>query len=91
MVSVKDIPTIEVLKQQKKWWDINKKMDRQSNPYTYEVLGKKYGNEKVVFRKMEKLVDDGYLEYGVSLRTAWLTEKAERLLTPTDKEGNVNG
>lgn len=27
---------------------------------------------KVVIRKMEKMVDEGKLEYGTSLRTAWI-------------------
>jgi hypothetical protein len=72
---LKDIPIREVLEQQRRWQK-NKEL-----PYTYEVLGKKYGSEKLVFKKMEKLADEGYLEYGVSLRTAWLTEKGEDSLS----------
>lgn len=72
---LKDISTREVLEQQQKWWD-NKDL-----PFTYEVLSEKYGSEKLVFTKMEKLVDEGYLEYGTSLRTAWLTDKAKDFLT----------
>ena len=30
--------------------------------------------QKVVLRKMEKMVDQGKLEYGVSLRTAWIKD-----------------
>ena len=31
--------------------------------------------EKVIIRKVEKLTRRGYLEYGVSPRYAWLTDK----------------
>jgi hypothetical protein len=68
-MQLKDILIKEVLEQQQKWWD-NKDL-----PFTYEVLGKKYGSEKLIFRKMEQLEMEGYLEYGTSLRTAWLTDK----------------
>lgn len=74
--SLKDIPTREVLEQQQKWWE-NKEL-----PFTYEVLGQKYGSEKLVFMKMQKLLREGYLEYGVSLRTAWLTEKGKSVISP---------
>ena len=67
-MQLKDIPIKEVLEQQYKWWN------DKSLPFTYEVLGDKYGSEKLVFKKMEKLEEQGYLEYGTSLRTAWLTE-----------------
>ncbi len=36
--------------------------------------------EKVILRKLDKLCDRGYLEFGVSLRTGWLTEKGAALL-----------
>jgi len=38
-----------------------------------ESLGDKYP-AKVILRKMEKMADKGILEYGVSLRTAWVVE-----------------
>ena len=71
---LKDIPIKEILEQQQKWWN------NKSLPYTYEVLGKKYGSEKLVYRKMEQLCEKEYLECGVSVRTAWLTEKGKKLL-----------
>ena len=59
---LKDISTREVLKQQHKWFLNNQKsggMVRtpdpdydQDMPFTYEVLGKKYGSEKLIFKKM---------------------------------------
>lgn len=32
---------------------------------------------KAVIRKLEELADRGYIEYGVSVRGAWLTEKGK--------------
>jgi hypothetical protein len=36
--------------------------------------------EKVCFRAMERACDHGLIEYGVSLRTGWLTDKGRDLL-----------
>jgi len=36
--------------------------------------------DKLALRKIERLVDRGLLEYGVSPRYAWLTEKGEEYL-----------
>jgi hypothetical protein len=35
---------------------------------------------KVVYAKLQKLLDRGLIEYGVSLRTGWLTPAGERRL-----------
>jgi len=43
------------------------------------VLSNKYP-VKVIMAKLEQLYDKGYLECGVSLRTAWLTDKGEEYL-----------
>lgn len=93
--SLKDIPITEVLEQQHKWQQNNMKssgpISTQNSdyvyfmPFTYEVLGKKYGSEKLVYKKMEQLADRGYLDYGVSLRTAWLTEKGLEALSQMTK------
>lgn len=72
-MKLSDIPINEVLEQQLKFSEANRR--GEIIPWTYEVLGEKYGSEKLVLKKMEQLADRGYLEYGVSLRTAWLTEK----------------
>lgn len=45
----------------------------------YNLLCEKWG-EKVVCRKMERLADKKYIEYGVSPRTGWLTEKGKTML-----------
>lgn len=70
MIQMKDVPIIEILQYQKEWFYHNK---LKNMPFCYEALS--YPS-KVIYRKMEKLAKQGYLEYGVSLRTAWLTEKA---------------
>lgn len=45
----------------------------------YNIACDKY-SEKAVYRKMEKLAGRGYIEYGVSARTGWLTEKGREVL-----------
>ena len=50
-------------------------------PYPYEILSAVTGEcEKVCFRAMERACDRGYIEYGVSLRTGWLTRKGAELI-----------
>ena len=57
---------------------------RYSN-WPYELLSMRTGEpEKVCFRAMERAFDHGLLEYGVSLRTAWLTESGEELCGRTN-------
>jgi hypothetical protein len=36
---------------------------------------------KVCYRTMERACDRGFIAYGVSLRTGWLTEKGRDLVT----------
>ena len=74
-MQLKDISIKTILEQQQQWQDNN------DLSFTYEILSKKYNcSEKLIYKKMEKLVDKDYLEYGVSLRTAWLTEKGLKFL-----------
>jgi hypothetical protein len=48
-------------------------------PYDYlqEMTGECF---KVCYRSMERAYNRGYIEYGVSLRTGWLTDKGKALL-----------
>jgi len=49
--------------------------------WPYELLSARTGEcEKVCCAAMERAESRGYLEYGVSLRTAWLTDKGKALL-----------
>lgn len=52
------------------------KLGKIENKFPYEILS--MYPDKVVLSKMMKLVDKGYLEYGVSLRTAWVTAEGEK-------------
>lgn len=57
--------------------------------WPYEYLQSWTGQpEKVCYRALERAEERGLIEYGVSLRTGWLTEKGEQLLKETNgKEG----
>ena len=63
---LKDVPAIAILRQQQAWWD--NPVDR-----VWTIQAFPHWEPKLVLRKMEQLVHRGLLEYGVSLRTAWLT------------------
>lgn len=52
-----------------------------SPPWPYEALAASTGQpEKVCYRAMERAERRGLIEYGVSLRTGWLTEAGKALL-----------
>ena len=54
-------------------------------PWPYEALAAETGQpEKVCFRAMERADRRGLLDYGVSLRTAWLTEAGKALLNQSE-------
>jgi hypothetical protein len=49
--------------------------------FPYDILMRRTGEPfKVCYRAMERANDRGYIEYGVSLRTGWLTEKGWELI-----------
>jgi len=75
VLQVKDISDTEVAAVVAMYWD-NPDPDRQ---LAWHVLCERYP-EKVVARKLGKMVDVGLLEYGVSLMVPWLTEKGKMLL-----------
>lgn len=45
----------------------------------YDRLCERFG-EKVVLTKLDSLADRGFIDYGVSARMGWLTEKGEAAL-----------
>lgn len=52
-----------------------------NGPFPYVILQDMTGEcEKVCYRAMERAADRDLVEYGVSLRTGWLTEKGISLL-----------
>ena len=55
-------------------------------PWPYEILAARTGQcEKVCYRAMERAEGRGYIEYGVSLRTGWLTPADKALLAAAEK------
>lgn len=54
---------------------------KKCNKFPYELLTEWTGQpEKVCISAMERAYDRGYIEYGVSLRSGWLSEKGLALL-----------
>lgn len=50
--------------------------------YAYQIIAKKRGcAEKVAYRAMERASDHGLINFGVSLRTGWLTDKGQILIS----------
>lgn len=75
IMATKDITDLQVLQAQYRW------QRNRSGPWAYEILAAETGEcEKVCYRAMERAESRGLLDHGVSLRTAWLTEKGESLL-----------
>lgn len=55
----------------------------RGGPWPYEILMSQTGEPfKVCYRAMERCDRHGFIEYGVSLRTSWLTPDGEKLLNP---------
>ena len=53
--------------------------------WPYEILQETTGQAfKVCYRAMERAHERGLLNYGTSLRTAWLTDKGKALLAGED-------
>lgn len=49
--------------------------------WPYQLLAERTGQpEKVCYRAMERACRRGLIEYGVSLRSGWLTEKGQAIL-----------
>lgn len=75
---MKNISDIQVLRAVQESWDLRKE---GHNVWAYTLLGIETGEpEKVCFRCMERVLEKDYIEYGVSLRTAWLTDKGKKLI-----------
>lgn len=98
-MATKDISDVEVLRAVADF-RASEEMDRPVNPrqifgmakpeketrWPYVLLMERTGQPmKVCYRAMERADDRGLLEYGVSLRTAWITEKGRALLASAEK------
>jgi hypothetical protein len=70
----KDIPDGEVLL-------AYERSSNENAPYPYIQLMEKYNCPfKVAYQKMQRLSDGNYVDYGVSLRCGWLTDKGKEAL-----------
>lgn len=50
--------------------------------WAYEILAKRFDVPEIVaYRACERAEKRGYLDYGTSLRSGWLTDKGKELLT----------
>ena len=55
--------------------------DARKKIWPYDLLAERTGQPvKICYKCLERADDRGYLEWGVSLRTAWPTPKGEELL-----------
>ena len=74
-MAMKNLTDLQVVRAQQQW------VDNPRGPWGYEILEEQSGEcRKVVLKCLERAVDRDLLDYGVSLRTAWLTEKGKGLL-----------
>ncbi len=63
--------------------DANRLGGAERNVFAYDILCGVLGcPEKVAYAAMERAADRGFIEYGVSLRTGWITPKGEALFAP---------
>lgn len=81
-MSTKHITDLQVLEAYKLYAEYSKFPQHYPKGYfPYVILQEMTGQcEKVCYRAMERAADRDLIEYGVSLRTGWLTEKGEKLL-----------
>jgi hypothetical protein len=75
-----DISDREVCLAYKQYYERRKEEGYQKPFYPYEFLSISKGkNEIACFKACERAERHGLIEYGVSLRTGWLTESGEAL------------
>ena len=70
-----DIPTIEVMIAYKQYND-----DRYGDFPTVILMKKFNAPEKLIYSAIQRDYDNDLIEFGVSLRTGWLTDKGLQLL-----------
>ena len=80
----KDIPTEAVLKACQQFHSKNSFLNRKA-PWKF-LLEEFKAPVNVIYSAMERDFNKGYLEYGVSLRTSWLTKEGEQFLKERENE-----
>ena len=60
---------------------------KDKDKFPYEILAEKFNcSEKLAYSACERAAKNGLIEYGVSLRTGWLTEKGKEILSAEYKK-----
>jgi hypothetical protein len=71
-MATKDITDVQVLLAYRQWHA------EGGERWPYDILMQETGQpEKVCIAAMERACDRGLIEYGISLRTGWITQKGE--------------
>lgn len=84
-MSVKDISDEQVIRA---YIDSRKLSTTGNRIYPYELLIERTGQcGKVCYRAMERAASRGFIDYGVSLRSGWPTDKGLHKLTPPTEQG----
>ena len=77
-MATKDISDIQVIKAYLEY--------KQTRHFPYDILYRDTGQPiKVCYRAMERAEKRGYIDYGTSLRTGWVTEKGYGLLKESEE------
>ena len=75
MMATKDISDYQVVRAYKRAMKYE-----PSGPFVYEILAQETGQpEKVCYRAMGRAERRGFIDFGVSLRTGWLTGSGKAL------------
>jgi hypothetical protein len=75
-MATKDISDVQVLIA-----IIKSRSEKPRNRWPYEILQEETGEcFKVCWRALERVSKRDYVDYGVSLRTCWLTDKGKEFL-----------
>lgn len=79
MMAVKDITDAEVCQA------VSDCREDGWKNWAYKLLSERTGQpEKVCYRAMERAAKRGLVDYGVSLRTGWLTDAGKKLIGELD-------
>jgi hypothetical protein len=73
-MATKDITDLQVCQAYAEWTE---KREQMVDSLLMRATGQP---EKVVYRAMERADRRGYIDYGVSLRSGWLTDKGRELV-----------
>lgn len=74
---MKDVTDAQVCRAVAEYWATARSLSGDAR-FPYDILHAQTGEPiKVCFRAMERAAERGLIEYGVSLRTGWLTAEGQ--------------